>query len=63
MVNIILELSLVNDLVDLLSNALNTAVLTNLTNDVLAVSALSELKILVKLISRIGNDVLNVEWA
>ena len=60
MVNIILELSFIDDLVDLLTHSLDTAIMTNLTDDELAVSTLSELKLLVNWLSRIGNDVLNI---
>jgi hypothetical protein len=63
MVNIILELSFVNNLVDLLTYSLDAAIMTNLTNDELAVSTLSELKFLVNWLYRIGNDVFNIEWS
>ena len=43
MINIILKLSLVNDMIDLLAYALNSTIMTNLTNNVLVEPALSEL--------------------
>jgi hypothetical protein len=63
MVNVILELTFIDNLVNFLTHALNSAIRTNLTNDVLAVSALSELKILLNWLGGIGNDVLDVEWS
>jgi len=61
MVNVILKLTFVNNLVNFFAHALNTTVLTNLTDDVVAESALAELQILVNWLLRIRNDVLNIE--
>ena len=63
MINIILELTFVDNLVNLLAHALNTTIWTNLTDDEFAVSALAELEILVNWLAGIGNDVLNIEWS
>jgi len=46
-VNIILELSFVDDMVDLFTHACDLSIRTNLTNDILVVSALAELSVLV----------------
>ena len=57
MINIIFELSFVNDMVDFFAYTLNTTISTNLTYDILIVLALSELKSLVNWFRTIGNDV------
>ena len=62
MVNIILKLTLVNDMVDFFAYTLNTTISTNLTYDILVVFALSELKCLVNWLGTIGNDVFKFQW-
>lgn len=60
-VNIVLELALVNDVVDLLSNSSHLAVLTELSQDVLVVFALSEGSGLVDGLLRVSHDILEFE--
>ena len=43
MIDIVLELPLINDVVDLLADSLNSAVHTNLTNDKFVESTLAKL--------------------
>ena len=63
MINIILKLSLVNDMIDLLADTLNSTIWANLTDNELIEPALSELKTLVNLLTRIGNDIFKLEWS
>jgi hypothetical protein len=57
MVDIILKLSFVNDMVDLLSNTLNSAVPANLPNDVLVVLRLPEFQALINRLGTVSNDI------
>jgi len=58
MIDIILKLTFVDDVVNLLSNALNAAIWTNLTYDELVVAALAKVEALVDWLGRVGYDVL-----
>lgn len=47
MINIILELTLIDNMVNLLTNTLNSTVETNLTNNELVILTLAKLKTLI----------------
>ena len=63
MINIILELTFVNDMVDLLADTLNSTIYTQLPNDVFVVLALTKLEGLIDLLGAIGNDIFKLQWA
>jgi len=47
MINIVLELTFIDDVVDFLANTLNSAINSDLPNDVLVVLTLSKLQLLI----------------
>lgn len=61
-VYIVFELALVDDMVDLFANTSDLSVGTNLANNVLIVSALTELPILIDLFLRVLDDVFQAQW-
>ena len=63
MINIILKLSLVNDMVDLLTDTLNSSVWTNLTNDKFVEPTLSKLKTLINGLVGVCHDVFKLQWS
>lgn len=63
MVDVVLELALVNDVVDLLANTLNSAIESNLADDELVGSGLSKLQRLVNWLRAVGNDLLKFQRA
>lgn len=60
-VNVVLELSFVDDMVDLFADASDLSVWTNLTNDILVESALAELSVLVDGFLRVLDNVLKAQ--
>lgn len=63
MVDIVLELTLVNDMVDLLTNSLNSTISADLTYDELVVLALAKLQGLINWFRAVLDDVLKPERA
>jgi len=62
-VDIVPELSFVDDVVDFFADACDLAIRTELSNNVLVVAALPELSMLVNLFLRVFHDVLQAKWA
>jgi len=60
-VNVVSELSFVDDVVDLFADSSDLSVWTNLANDVLVVSALAELPVLVDCFLRVLHDVFKAQ--
>lgn len=63
MVNVVLELPLVDDVVDLLTDSLNPTVHANLTDYVFVESTLAKLQTLVDGLTGIADDILKLQWA
>lgn len=63
MINIILKLTFIDDVVDLLANALNSTINSNLPNDVLIVLTLSKLKRLIDWFRTVSDDILQLQRA
>ena len=61
MVDVVLELAFVDDVINLLTNTLDSTVKTNLTDDELIVLALAKLEALIDRLIGISNDVLQSE--
>jgi len=62
MIDIVLKLTLIDNMVDLLSNTLNATIDTNLTNNELIVLALAKLETLVDRLVRVGDDIFQSQW-
>jgi hypothetical protein len=62
-VNVILELSLVDDVVDFLADALHSAIRSDLADDVFVEPTLAELETLVDGLTGIGYDILKLQWS
>ena len=62
MIDVVLELTLVDDMVDLLADSLNSTIRSNLSNDEFIVLALPKLKGLVNWFRAVLNDILKLEW-
>ena len=62
-VNIVSELTFVDDMVDFLADACDLSVRAELSNDVLVVAALTELSVLINLFLRVFHDVLQAKWS
>jgi hypothetical protein len=58
MINIILELTLKDDMVDFLADPLHMTIFTNLSNDEFVEFRLAEFKVLINWLRRIGNNLL-----
>ena len=63
MVDIVLELALVDDLVDFLTDTLNSAICSDLANDKLIELTLPKLECLIDLDFAVLQDFLKLEWA
>ena len=63
MIDIILKLTLIDDMINFLSNTLNSAINTDLTDDVLVVLTLTKLKALINWLGAVGYDVFQLEWS
>ena len=57
MINIVFELTLIDDMVNLLTNALNSSIKTNLTNDEFVVLTLAKLETLINRLIRVSDDI------
>ena len=62
MIDIVLELTLVDDVIDLLADTLNSTIRSNLSNDEFIVLALPKLKSLVNWFRAVLDDILKLEW-
>ena len=62
MIDIVLKLSFIDNMIDLLANTLNSAVITNLSNNVLVILTLAKGQTLIDWFTTIGNNILKLEW-